>query len=83
MLDSRQAQLLQIGGDCAGAGGRGGGGLHAQVLGRVHALPLSDGRICLTNNAAERVLRGIALGRRSWLFAGSDTGGDRQQRCIQ
>ena len=31
---------------------------------------LADGRICLTNNAAERALRGIALGRRSWLFAG-------------
>jgi transposase len=30
---------------------------------------LDDGRICLSNNAAERALRGIALGRRSWLFA--------------
>ena len=29
------------------------------------------------NNAAERALRGIALGRRSWLFAGSDRGGER------
>ena len=38
---------------------------------------LSDGRICLTNNAAERALRGIALGRKSWLFAGSDKGGER------
>jgi hypothetical protein len=38
---------------------------------------LEDGRICLTNNAAERALRGIALGRRSWLFAGSDRGGER------
>jgi transposase len=38
---------------------------------------LDDGRICLTNNAAERALRGIALGRRSWLFAGSDRGGER------
>jgi len=38
---------------------------------------LEDGRICLTNNAAERALRGIALGRKSWLFAGSDRGGDR------
>ena len=37
----------------------------------------SDGRICLTNNAAERALRGIALGRKSWLFAGSDRGGER------
>ncbi len=38
---------------------------------------LKDGRICLTNNAAERSLRGIALGRKSWLFAGSDRGGQR------
>ena len=38
---------------------------------------LDDGRICLTNNAAERELRGIALGRKSWLFAGSDRGGER------
>ena len=38
---------------------------------------LHDGRICLSNNAAERELRGIALGRKSWLFAGSDRGGER------
>ena len=38
---------------------------------------LDDGRICLTNNTAERALRGIALGRKAWLFAGSDRGGDR------
>jgi transposase len=38
---------------------------------------LDDGRICLSNNAAERGLRGIALGRKSWLFAGSDRGGMR------
>ena len=38
---------------------------------------LDDGRICLTNNAAERALRGVALGRKSWLFAGSERGGDR------
>jgi transposase len=38
---------------------------------------LEDGRICLTNNAAERELRKVALGRRAWLFAGSDRGGER------
>ena len=38
---------------------------------------LDDGRICLSNNAAERALRGIALGRKSWLFVGSDRGGQR------
>ena len=38
---------------------------------------LEDGRIDLTNNAAERALRGVALGRKAWLFAGSDRGGQR------
>ena len=38
---------------------------------------LEDGRICLSNNAAERALRGIALGRKAWLFAGSDRGARR------
>ncbi len=38
---------------------------------------LDDGRICVSNNAAERALRGVALGRKSWLFCGSDRGGQR------
>ena len=38
---------------------------------------LNDGRICITNNAAERALRCITLGRKSWLFCGSDRGGQR------
>jgi transposase len=38
---------------------------------------VDDGRICLTNNAAERTLRGWALGRKAWLFAGSDRGAAR------
>ena len=38
---------------------------------------LDNGRICLTNNAVERALRPQALGRNSWLFAGSDRGGVR------
>ena len=36
------------------------------------AVFLADGRICATNNAAERALRGLALGRKSWLFAGAE-----------
>jgi len=49
------------------------------MLRRIDAFTrfLHDGRICLTNNAAERALRGIALGRKAWLFAGSDRGGER------
>jgi transposase len=49
------------------------------MLKRVDAFTrfLDDGRICISNNAAERALRGIALGRRAWLFAGSDGGGER------
>jgi transposase len=38
---------------------------------------LDDGRICITNSAAERALRGVALGRKAWLFCGSDRGGQR------
>ena len=38
---------------------------------------LTDGRICISNNAAERALRGIAVGRHNWTFAGSDRGGER------
>ena len=36
-----------------------------------------DGRIEIDNNAAERALRCVALGRKNYLFAGSDAGGDR------
>ena len=38
---------------------------------------LSDGRICLTNDAAEQALRGVAIGRKAWLFASSDRGSER------
>jgi transposase len=38
---------------------------------------LDDGRACMSNNAAERSLRGVALGRKSWMFCGSDRGGQR------
>jgi len=36
-----------------------------------------DGRLALDNNPAERALRGVAIGRKNWLFAGSDQGGMR------
>jgi transposase len=45
--------------------------------GSAFTLFLDDGRVCLSNNAAERGLRGVALGRKSWLFCGSDRGGRR------
>ena len=38
---------------------------------------LDDGRLCMTNNAAERELRAVAMGRKNWTFAGSDEGGRR------
>ena len=38
---------------------------------------LDDGRVCLSNNCTKRALRGVALGRKSWLFAGSERGGHR------
>lgn len=36
-----------------------------------------DGRLEIDNNAAERALRAVALGRKNYLFAGSDEGGER------
>ena len=49
------------------------------ALSRWNALTLvlRDGRVCLDNNAAERAMRPITLGRKNWLFAGSDAGGER------
>jgi transposase len=38
---------------------------------------VEDGRICISNNAAERAMRAVAPARKSRLFAGSDRGGDR------
>jgi transposase len=38
---------------------------------------LDDGRLCMSNNAAERGVRPVAVGRRNWTFAGSDEGGRR------
>ena len=50
----------------------------------LHAIPLAtmtrfatDGRLEICNNAAERAMRPIALGRHNWTFAGSDAGGER------
>jgi transposase len=49
------------------------------ALGRWRALLryCDDGHIEIDNNAAERALRAVALGRRNYLFAGSDSGGER------
>src|SRR5262249_36408016 len=38
---------------------------------------IEDGGIEIDNNAAERSLRGVALGRKNYMFAGSDAGGER------
>ena len=47
------------------------------TLSRWNALTLvlRDGRACIDNNAAERSMRPMTLGRKNWLFAGSDSGG--------
>lgn len=48
------------------------------ALGRWHAfsLFLDDGRVAIDNNAAERAVRPICLGKKNWLFAGSETGAE-------
>ncbi|MDB2408034.1 transposase domain-containing protein, partial [Jannaschia sp.] len=43
---------------------------------------LEDGRVAIDNNAAERAMRPIGIGRRNWLFAGSDTGGETLARAM-
>ena len=49
------------------------------MLARWQALNhcFDDGRLSLDNNPAERALRGVAIGRKNYLFAGSDRGGER------
>ena len=54
----------------------GGDPLCPRALGRLRAL-LADGRIEIDNSAAERALRAVAVGRKNYLFAGSDAGGER------
>jgi hypothetical protein len=41
-----------------------------------HSLFLTDGRVAIDNNPAERALRPIGIGRKNWLFAGADTGAE-------
>lgn len=43
---------------------------------------LEDGCVAIDNNAAERGMRPIGVGRRNWLFAGSDTGGETLARAM-
>jgi hypothetical protein len=53
-------------------------------LGRWNSfcLFLDDGRVAIDNNPAERGMRPIGVGRRNWLFAGSDTGGETLARAM-
>ena len=50
---------------------------YALVRWEALTLVLRDGRVCIDNNAAERSMRPMTLGRKNWLFAGSDSGGER------
>ena len=54
------------------------------ALGRWPAfcLFLDDGRVAIDNNAAERALRPIGIGRKNWLFAGADTGAETLARAM-
>jgi len=65
------AQLMQVSGKSALAGAIRYG------LTRLKRLRpyLDDGRLSIDNNAAERGMRSIALGRKNWLFAASERGG--------
>ena len=54
------------------------------ALGRWHAfsLFLDDGRLAIDNNAAERAVRPICLGKKNWLFAGSEAGAETLARAM-
>ena len=54
------------------------------ALGRWHAfsLFLDDGRVAIDNNAAERAVRPICLGKKNWLFAGSEAGAETLARAM-
>lgn len=54
------------------------------ALGRWHAFSLfiDDGRVAIDNNAAERAVRPICLGKKNWLFAGSETGAETLARAM-
>jgi hypothetical protein len=56
--------------------GRQGHRIQPQSVERSHPF-LDDGRLCMSNDAAERALRCVAVGRHNWTFAGSDEGGRR------
>ena len=43
---------------------------------------LTDGRVAIDNNPAERALRPIGIGRKNWLFAGADTGAETLARTM-
>ena len=43
---------------------------------------LEDGRVAIDNNAAERAMRPIGIGRKNWLFAGADTGAETLARAM-
>jgi len=46
------------------------------------SLFLSDGRVAIDNNPAERALRPIGIGRKNWLFAGADSGAETLARAM-
>ena len=49
---------------------------------KAFSLFLTDGRVAIDNNPAERALRPIGIGRKNWLFAGADTGAETLARAM-
>jgi len=72
--------------DQIGTGGRikseSGGGLPRNAQQEAFNLFLTDGRVAIDNNPAERALRPIGIGRKNWLFAGADTGAETLARAM-
>ena len=77
LLDSLKLQMETVLGKISGKSTFAGALRYALSRWPAFTRYTTDGRLDICNNAAERAIRPLALGRKNWLFAGSDTGGER------
>lgn len=77
LLDNMKLRMEDILGKISGKGTLAGAIRYALSRWAAFTRYTTDGRLDICNNAAERAIRPLALGRKNWLFAGSDTGGER------
>lgn len=77
LLESLKLQLEAVLGKISGKSSFAGAIRYSLSRWKAFTRYTTDGRLDICNNAAERAIRPLALGRKNWLFAGSDSGGER------